>query len=493
MEVAKVQTWYSKLWDVIKELWDSVKSFFSGHKREEYADLGVFDAYEKMSIEEIGNRLYGLLMGGKRLPEFDNNAINNYAVQYATSGDFDVDGSVRPEVLTDIRKEREEIKEKAKANGTFMKAPNGEPTKLNEDQWVTVRTNRFKKWFGDWELVNIYKMLGKGGVNDVFLQVIDNYINRIYNDLRRRNKSLVLERFSHEEQQEWAKGGEIYAGASIISGREDSSNRAIKETQDERNERQESDVEAYAKAKGVWVENTDEALREKYGDPIGKGQESKVYDNGKTVVKSKNTLQYYDLQSTLDSIALHNMLFPESALTVTGFGKDSEGGFVIIMEQPFIKGTPLTQKEVDEYAANLGFEKENSGLKGHYKNSQTLLHDLHTENALRGEDGTIFVLDDIIRFNTPDENAGGERIVPAISSSQVVDENGEPLVVYNNSGNKDDGFTVFERQNNRRGLFDENSVDSAFNAFFFTKDKNVADTYSSTIKDGTKIKVNKMV
>lgn len=34
---------------------------------------------------------------------------------------------------------------------TWMKAPNGQPTKLTERQWVQVRTPSFKRWFGDWE------------------------------------------------------------------------------------------------------------------------------------------------------------------------------------------------------------------------------------------------------------------------------------------------------------------------------------------------------
>lgn len=41
--------------------------------------------------------------------------------------------------------------EQAKANGTWLKAPNGQPTNLTPEQWVTVRTRRFKEWFGDWE------------------------------------------------------------------------------------------------------------------------------------------------------------------------------------------------------------------------------------------------------------------------------------------------------------------------------------------------------
>lgn len=43
------------------------------------------------------------------------------------------------------------IKKKTVANGTFMKAPNGENSKLTESQWLQVRTKAFKDWFGDWE------------------------------------------------------------------------------------------------------------------------------------------------------------------------------------------------------------------------------------------------------------------------------------------------------------------------------------------------------
>ena len=49
------------------------------------------------------------------------------------------------------QKEMDAIKQKAIADGTFMKAPNGKPTNLNERQWLQVRTKAFKNWFGDWE------------------------------------------------------------------------------------------------------------------------------------------------------------------------------------------------------------------------------------------------------------------------------------------------------------------------------------------------------
>jgi len=48
--------------------------------------------------------------------------------------------------------ERTAIIENAKAAGTYLKAPNGQDTNLTPEQWVTVRTQAFKEWFGDWEL-----------------------------------------------------------------------------------------------------------------------------------------------------------------------------------------------------------------------------------------------------------------------------------------------------------------------------------------------------
>ena len=47
--------------------------------------------------------------------------------------------------------ETEQIKAEAEENGTFLKAPNGKDSKLNEKQWLQVRTKAFKEWFGDWE------------------------------------------------------------------------------------------------------------------------------------------------------------------------------------------------------------------------------------------------------------------------------------------------------------------------------------------------------
>ena len=51
----------------------------------------------------------------------------------------------------EIEQERRAIEEKAKKDKTFGKAPNGKKSNLTDEQWVTVRTKRFKDWFGDWQ------------------------------------------------------------------------------------------------------------------------------------------------------------------------------------------------------------------------------------------------------------------------------------------------------------------------------------------------------
>ena len=63
--------------------------------------------------------------------------------RYSSTNEIDVSQSYTSEMQS--------IKDKAIADGTFMKAPNGNPTNLNERQWLQVRTKNFKDWFGDWE------------------------------------------------------------------------------------------------------------------------------------------------------------------------------------------------------------------------------------------------------------------------------------------------------------------------------------------------------
>nr|MBL0731269.1 PLxRFG domain-containing protein [Desulfobacterales bacterium] len=53
-----------------------------------------------------------------------------------------------------LQKEFEETKAKFENTDKWMKAPNGEPSNLNEHLWVMTQTPRFKKWFGDSKVID---------------------------------------------------------------------------------------------------------------------------------------------------------------------------------------------------------------------------------------------------------------------------------------------------------------------------------------------------
>lgn len=91
------------------------------------ADRVMKDLLDGVDLRKIGEAKDG----GAQINEAINNSSDN--------------------IRFSLKEEKEKIVADAKANGTYMTAPNGEKTKLNAEQWVTVRTTNFKNWFGDWE------------------------------------------------------------------------------------------------------------------------------------------------------------------------------------------------------------------------------------------------------------------------------------------------------------------------------------------------------
>lgn len=71
-------------------------------------------------------------------------------------------------ITPEVREEMDRISANAIMDGTYMQAPNGKPTNLTADQWALVRTEGFKRWFGDWELP--YKTIDvvRGAMNHGF-------------------------------------------------------------------------------------------------------------------------------------------------------------------------------------------------------------------------------------------------------------------------------------------------------------------------------------
>ena len=142
----------------IDELNKAKKSFWSR----------VFDAFKTLLGLHTSNTYYQRSMNAleKALDAFDidtymrYNGIKNPLRKGYNEKEWDFrtlsDEELKKEIVHDFNKEvyNEELqalKNKAIANGTFMKAPNGKNSNLSERQWLQVRTKAFKEWFGDWE------------------------------------------------------------------------------------------------------------------------------------------------------------------------------------------------------------------------------------------------------------------------------------------------------------------------------------------------------
>ena len=241
------------------------------------------------------------------------------------------------------------------------------------------------------------------------LKVLDRYAEQFISG------RLVYKRFSPAEQYGCAAGGTTHVIASLLAGAETGSGQSFEgQLSDYQREcklgaQQEESIECWAKAVGVWTEPVDDSLQKMLGDQIAEGGEAIVYDHGATLIKSIGLDYFIQPILALDRISLHNAYFPATRLTVLGFGRDQQGEFKIIVEQPFIMGEHVSDKEIAEYMKNMGFKLRNP-RNWTYATPDIYLSDMHDENVIRSVDGDIFVVDCDIRINTPELREGGRRL-----------------------------------------------------------------------------------
>ena len=167
-------------------------------------------------------------------------------------------------------------------------------------------------------------------------------------------------------------------------------------------------IEQWARKVGCWTECIEEALPRMLGEQIAEGGEANVYDHGATLVKAIGLDYFIQPILALDRISLHNTYFPETTLKVLGFGRTTGGDFKIVVEQPFIEGTHMTDEEIALFAKNIGFKLINP-KNWTFATPEIYLSDLHDENVIKSKEGNIFVVDCDIRINTPNLRCGGVR------------------------------------------------------------------------------------
>ena len=228
-------------------------------------------------------------------------------------------------------------------------------------------------------------------------------------------RQIVYKRFSSKEQHGCIDGGTVHVIASLLAGAEIEANQLSAPIGSFKREvqcgkEQASRIEKWSKTIGCWIDNTDISISQALGEQIAQGGEAKVYDNGATIIKVIGLDYYIQPILALDRITLHNTYFPQTRMNVIGFGRDANRNFQIIVEQPFIHGTKMTDAEIRKYAERLGYKLINPE-NWTYATKRIYLSDLHDENVIRSPKGNIFVIDCDIRINTKELNVGGEEIL----------------------------------------------------------------------------------
>ena len=109
---------------------------------------------DNAAIREALSKYYEVQNGENTREEPETSETDRYEQRGFTESD-----TPTAEERAEANRQYDEIEKKYKGTPLWMKAPNGEPTKLSERQWVQVRTPNFKRWFGDWEKTGIRERL----------------------------------------------------------------------------------------------------------------------------------------------------------------------------------------------------------------------------------------------------------------------------------------------------------------------------------------------
>ena len=174
---------------------------------------------------------------------------------------------------------------------------------------------------------------------------------------------------------------------------------------------------------------------EVFNDQSLHGTESKVWIDQKkgVVIKNVSPNHYQNIKALLDRIAIHNIAFPSTAMTLKKIGT-SDKGISLIIEQPLIEDSDNipTLQEIQNYMTNtLGFTlSKGKGINAEYTKNGYLVTDIRPENVIKQPDGSLAVIDCFAKFE--DESMGNniigevenqtQRFIDSMSPSQLKDE-----------------------------------------------------------------------
>jgi hypothetical protein len=162
---------------------------------------------------------------------------------------------------------------------------------------------------------------------------------------------------------------------------------------------QEQKLEEFCIKYGLWTEQL--PTKQSF---LKRGGEARVYlhEDGRHVIKLNDAIYYATWLEFLNSILLHNLIFPNTAYQLIGFSKEEET-LIAALKQPYIISDALV--DINDIRAFLEFNGFSHTRRYDYEHKQLglILEDMHDENVLVNSE-TLFFIDTVFYTVTPTES-----------------------------------------------------------------------------------------
>lgn len=135
---------------------------------------------------------------------------------------------------------------------------------------------------------------------------------------------------------------------------------------------------------------------------LTEGGEAKIYfsKDSKHVIKLNDGVYYSNWLDFLNSVCIHNLLFPETKYELLGFLIKGETMYAVVKQDFILSNDVVHLKELEAYLNWNGFEKVKRN--DYFSNELSLrLEDMHDENVIKQDDGYFFI-DTVFYIDTSD-------------------------------------------------------------------------------------------
>ena len=189
------------------------------------------------------------------------------------------------------------------------------------------------------------------------------------------------------------------------------------------------DVVRRSKESQTWIED----IQSIAGKHLLRGGENDVYlsNDGKSVIKVNDFSYLPDNSTNFDSfmnrVDAHNELFPNDAITILGFTRNSEGKIAVVLSQPYIgNAREATQEEIDNFLEGMDFYTD---MSGNWTDGTFDIADTKPNNVLVDADGNLHFID-VLPYDS--RKPGKMLVIPPTRNAFVAPEReeGENLLDY---------------------------------------------------------------